>query len=82
MKTNFNGYVPRTYSWGTSHSREKYRLRANWNYRGRARNTLITGRSIEPGTYRWDSKRLYLELSGEYALGRRLALFAKPLGKP
>ncbi|MBL9212533.1 MAG: carboxypeptidase regulatory-like domain-containing protein, partial [Opitutaceae bacterium] len=65
---NFNGYVPRTYSWGTSLSRDKYKLRANWNYRGRARNTLISGRSIEPGTFRWDSKRLYLDLSGEYAL--------------
>jgi len=74
--SNFSGFVPRTYSWGASLSREKYKLRANWNYRGRARNNLVTGRSIEPGTYRWDSKRLYLDLSGEYALGRRLALFA------
>jgi TonB-dependent receptor len=73
---NFAGYVPRTFSWGVSLSREKYRLRANWNYRGRDRNAEITGRGIEPGTFNWDSKRLYLDLSGEYAMSRRIALFA------
>jgi len=73
---NFSGYVPRTYSWGVSLSRETYKLRANWNYRGRDRNNRITGRGIEPGTFIWESKRLYLDLSGERALGKRLALFA------
>ncbi len=72
---NFAGYVPRTYSWGLSLSREKYKLRANWNYRGRDRNNVITGRGIEPGTFVWENKRLYLDLSGEYALSRKLALF-------
>ncbi|MDO8541483.1 MAG: TonB-dependent receptor, partial [Opitutaceae bacterium] len=73
---NFAGYVPRTYSWGVSLSREKYKLRANWNYRGRSRKSLVTGRGIEPSTYNWDSKRLYLDLSGEYSLSKKLALFA------
>jgi iron complex outermembrane receptor protein len=73
---NFAGYVPRTYSGGISLSREKFRLRANMNYRGRARGSLVTGRSIEPSTYNWDSKRCYIDLSGEYSLTRRLALFA------
>ncbi|MBI5769578.1 MAG: carboxypeptidase regulatory-like domain-containing protein [Verrucomicrobia bacterium] len=73
--SNFDGYVPRTYSWGVSLSREKYKLRANWNYRGRDRNSVVTGRGIEPGTFNWDSKRLYLDLSGEYSLTRNLALF-------
>jgi len=75
---NFAGYVPRTYSWGLSLSRERYKLRANWNYRGRDRNSLITGRGIEPGTHNWDSKRLYLDLSGEYSLSKTsaIALFA------
>lgn len=73
---NFAGFVPRAYSWGFSLSREKYNLRANWNYRGRDRNSRITGRGIEDGTYNWDSKRLYLDLSGEYALSKHYALFA------
>lgn len=73
---NFAGYVPRAYSWGASLSREKYQLRANWNYRGRDRNSRIQGRGIEEGTYNWDSKRLYLDLSSEYSLSKRFALFA------
>jgi len=74
---NFTGYVPRAYSWGVSLSREKYKLRANWNYRGRDRNSQIAeGRGIEPGTYNWDSKRLLLDLSGDYTISKRFAVFA------
>jgi iron complex outermembrane recepter protein len=74
---NFSGYVPRIYNWGISLSRPKYNLRMNWNYKGRQRRGLIgAGRSIEPGTYDWGSKRLYIDLSGEYTLYKRFAVFA------
>ncbi len=73
---NFAGYVPRTYSWGVNLTREKYNLRANWNYRSRARSSQLTGRGIEPGSYFWRSKRMYLDLEGEYSLTTRFALFA------
>ena len=57
-------------------TRPGYNLRINWNYRGRQRRAIVaTGASIEPGTYNWGSKRLYLDVSGEYSLTRRLALF-------
>ena len=72
----FAGYVPRTGSWGISLSRESYNVRLNWNYLGRQRRGVVTGRSIEPGTYNWGSKRSYIDLTGEYSLTRRLALFA------
>ncbi len=74
--TNFNGYIPRTGSWGISLSRAKYNIRLNWNYVGRQRRGAITGRSIEPGTYNWGSKKSYIDLTGEYSLTRRFALFA------
>ena len=74
--TNFNGYIPRTGSWGIGLSREKYTVRLNWNYVGRARRGAITGRSIEPGTYNWGSKKSYIDLTGEYSLTRRFAVFA------
>ena len=75
--SNFSGYVPRVYNWGVSLSRPKYNLRMNWNYKGRQRRGLIgTGRSIEPGTYDWGSKRLYIDLSGEYTFYKRFAAFA------
>lgn len=73
---NFAGYVPRSGRWGISLNRSIYNLRANWNYRGRVRRNLVTGRSIEASTFNWDSKRLYVDLSAEYTFHRRFAVFA------
>jgi TonB-dependent receptor len=73
---NFAGYVPRTFNWGLSLTRPKYNLRANWNYRGRQRGSAVTGVGIEPGTYNWGSKKLSLDLQGEYQLRRWVAIFA------
>ena len=72
----FNGFTPRTYNWGVSLSRPKYTLRANWNYRGRQRGNAVTGRSIEAGTYNWNSKQLNVDLQAEYTFTRKLTLFA------
>jgi TonB-dependent receptor len=74
--TNFAGYIPRSGSWGVSLTRPTYNLRINWNYRGRQRaGAVAAGASIEPGTYNWNSKRMYIDISGEYSLTRRIALF-------
>ncbi len=74
---NFAGYIPRSGSWGVSLTRERYNARLLWNYRGRQRRGLVAaGPSIEPGTYNWGSKRLYIDVSGEYRFTRRLSLFA------
>ena len=74
---DFAGYVPRSYNWGISLSRQKYNLRANWNYRGRNRQGPVTGRSIEAGrTFTWGSKQLFLDLQAEYYLRKGFALFA------
>ncbi len=73
---NFSGYVPRSGSWGVSLNRSKYTLKANWNYRGRRRLGVLTGRGLEPGTYEWDAKRLSIDVYGEYRLNRRFAAFA------
>jgi len=73
---NFAGYIPRSGSWGISLSREKYNLRLNWNYIGRQRRGLVTGRSIEPNTYVWGLKRSYIDLTGEYSISKNLAVFA------
>ena len=75
---SFGNYQPRVYNWGVSLNRSKYNLRMNWNYRGRRRGSFIaaSARSIEPGSYNWISKRLYIDLSGEYRLTNRIGLFA------
>jgi TonB-dependent receptor len=73
---NFAGYIPRTYNWGVSLNRPRYNIRMNWNYSGRARAGIIaTGRSIDPGTYTWISKRMIVDLSAEYRFHRRISAF-------
>ncbi len=75
--TNFPGFIPKTASWGMSLNRERFSLRANWNYRSRQRRAAIaSGASIEPGTYTYWSKRLYVDLNAEVNLFRRIAFFA------
>jgi len=69
------GFVPQSGSWGVSLTRPKYNVRVNWNYRGLAKNAPITGRGIEPGTYNWTSKRLYIDIVGEYYFWKRTAFF-------
>jgi hypothetical protein len=74
--SNFAGLVPRTASWGISLTREKYNFRLNWNYRGRNRRGLVAaGSSIEPGTYNWGSKYLFLDVLGEYHFRKRLSFY-------
>ena len=80
----FAGFFPKSGSWGISLSRPQYNVRLNWNYLSRQRRGIVNGRSIEPGTYNWGSKRSYIDVSGEYSITRRLALFAnlRNINKP
>jgi iron complex outermembrane recepter protein len=73
---DFAGYVPRSANWGVSLTRPKYNVRMNWNYRGRQRGAKVAGASIPPDAFTWEVERLYLDVLGEYALTRHLALFA------
>ncbi|MGH7956808.1 MAG: TonB-dependent receptor domain-containing protein [Opitutaceae bacterium] len=75
--SNFPGFVPRSGSWGASLSRNRYNLRANWNYTGRQRrNAIAVAPGIEPGTFTWFAKRLNLDLNVEYYFYKRFAVFA------
>jgi TonB-dependent receptor len=74
---NFAGYIPRYGSWGISLTRQKYLFKASWNYRGAQRRAIVgSGRSIEPNTYNWGSKRLYTDLTAEYKITRTYTAFA------
>jgi len=74
---NFTGFVPFTANWGVSLMRSKYNVRMRWSYTGHARRGPVAeGRGIAPGTYNWASKRMIVDLNGEYRLTPRLALFA------
>jgi TonB-dependent receptor len=75
--SNLSGFIPRTTNWGFSVTRPKFLVRANWNYRAAARQGLVgAGRSIDPSTYNWGAKRLYIDLTGEYTLVKRFTAFA------
>jgi hypothetical protein len=74
---SFNGYQPRVYNWGISLTRPKFNVRMNWNYRGPRRTTPIAAspRSVEPGSFNWIGKALYVDLKGEYNLTPRFGVF-------
>jgi TonB-dependent receptor len=69
------GFISRSGSWGVSLTRPKWNARVNWNYRGRQRNAAVTGVGIEPGTFNYSSKRLYVDVLGEYYFWKRVGLF-------
>lgn len=70
------GFISRSGSWGVSLTRQKYNVRVNWNYRGRQRRAAVTGAGIEPGTFNYGSKRLYIDVLGEYYFWKRVGFFA------
>jgi TonB-dependent receptor len=81
---NMQDMNPFVLNWGISLNRPKWNIRINENYRGIQRrafvapaftNGVVTN-SIEPGTYNYRPKRLYIDISGEYYLSRSLGLFA------
>jgi outer membrane receptor protein involved in Fe transport len=73
---NFSGFVPRKASWGISLSREKFTIRMNSSYQGRARRGQVNpGNSVEPGTFDWASKRGFVDLLGEYYFRKQFALY-------
>lgn len=72
---SFAGFVPRSGRWGVSLTRPRYNVRVNWNHRGLARNNRVNGVSIEPGTFNWTSKRLYVDVVGEVLLRGQISLF-------
>ncbi len=72
---NFQGYIPRKASWGVSLVREKFNFRINWSYQGRNRLGELTGNSVAPGTFNFQSKRLFTDVLGEYYLTPRFGLY-------
>jgi iron complex outermembrane recepter protein len=69
------GFISRSGSWGVSLTRERWNARVNWNYRGRQRNVAVTGVGIEPGTFNYSGKRLYVDVLGEWYFWKRVGLF-------
>lgn len=71
----FQDMIPFNVNWGLSLTRPKFNVRINENYRGIQRRGVVTGRGIQPGTYNYRTKRLYIDVSAEYYIRRSLGLF-------
>lgn len=72
---SFANFIPKTASWGVSLNRERYSVKVNWNYKSKHRRAAVTGASIEPGTFAWGSKRLFVDVIADVKLTRRITLF-------
>lgn len=75
---NFANFIPKTATWGVSLGRPRYSLKVNWNYKSRHRRAQIGStptNSIEPGTYAWGSKRLFVDIIADYKLTKHFTLF-------
>jgi len=72
---NFNGYIPRRINGGVALVRERYNLRINVSHQSKNRLGEVTANSIGPGTYNWQSSRVYVDLLGEYALTKRVGAY-------
>ncbi len=75
---NLQDMNPFTANWGLSLTRPKFNLRINENYRGIQRRGAVAStatNSIEPGTYNYRPKRLYVDVTGEYYFRRSTAVF-------
>lgn len=73
---DFVGYVQKTINFGFTYSRARFTGRVAVNLRGRERLNSFSGASVEPGTYDYKNPRDYVDVTLEYRVHRRLALFA------
>lgn len=73
--SDFSSFIRKNMNWGVSFERPKYSVRMNWNYRGRQRQTLITG-VAEALTYQYMAPRLTMDVDAEYRVSRGLGFFA------
>ncbi len=76
QNSNFSSFIRRSASWGASLTRPKFNVRVNWNFRDRQRNAALNGVGIEPGTFNYSPRRLYIGVQAEYYFWKRLSVFA------
>ena len=72
---DFTGFAGRTINWGVSHAGKRHSVRLNWNYTERLRDIPVEGAFVPPGTYRYTAPWLQLDVSAEYRVSARFALF-------
>lgn len=73
----FTGFIPKTGNFSISYNKRPWVVNVNLNYRGRQRNALQTGAQYgsTTGFYEYYRSRYNIDLSTEYRLSKRFAVF-------
>ena len=72
---DFSGFSPRTINWGVMYNGRRLSAKLNWNYTGRLRDIEVAGAFVPPGTFRYYAPWLQMDVSTEFRLTHRLAVF-------
>jgi len=75
---SFVGFIPKVGNLSISYNKRPVSVTVNFNYRGRQRNALQTGAQYgaTTGFYEYYRDRYNIDLSGEYKISKRFAIFA------
>jgi iron complex outermembrane receptor protein len=76
QRASFGGFVAKTTNYGITYSRARFTARLAVNLKGTVRQGQITNAGTEPGTFTYLRPRHSADLSAEYRVTRRFAVFA------
>ncbi len=71
----FTGFVGKTSNWGITYSRQRFTVRVAVNLRGLVKQGQINNAGTEPGTFAYLMPRRSADVSAEYRLTRKLAVY-------
>lgn len=71
----FSGFVGKTSNWGITYSRARFTVRLAVNLRGLVKQGQITNAGVEPGTFAYLLPRNSADLSAEFRITRKLAVY-------
>lgn len=75
QQATFSGFVGKTSNWGITCSRQRLTLRLAVNLRGLVKQGQITNAGVEPGTFAYLAPRNSADVSAEYRLTRKVAVY-------
>lgn len=75
---NFNGYIPRRINGGVALVRERFNFRVNVSHQSKNRLGEVSGNSIGPGTFQWQSSRVFSDVLGEFSITKRFGAYCTP----
>jgi iron complex outermembrane recepter protein len=71
---DFSGFTPESLNWGFSYTRRPVMFMAKWNYRGKRSLAAFPG--LGPDAFRYDDRRLTLDLNAELQIRKTIFLYA------